>query len=163
LSVLVGLVGLFAAGRAEAQTACQTDKDCPGTACGTQVCYQSSGLGTCVDPNTSGQSGLSDGWCVDTDGGVSDSYCKCAGMGATCNGLYCSFTIPPDGGAGGSTGGGGSTGSGGSTGTGGSGHAGTSGGSGGGGGCSVAGTPSLGGVAGLALLAVVLMRRRRRA
>ena len=162
-SFLAVLVGLLVAGNAQAQTTCTTDKDCPGTACGGQVCHKSSGLATCVDANTVGLSGFDDGWCSD-NGTAVDSNCKCASLGATCNGLNCSFTIPPDGGAGGSSSGtGGGTGTGGSSGAGGgsSGGAGTSGG-GGGGGCSVAGTPSFGSVAGCVLLAGVLIRRRAR-
>ncbi|HMF42488.1 MAG TPA: MYXO-CTERM sorting domain-containing protein [Polyangia bacterium] len=174
--VLLGLAGVLAAGRAYAQTTpCATDLDCPGTGCGGQVCVKSSGGAMCADPNTSHASGIDDGWCAAADGTPTDTNCKCHSLGATCNGFYCTFTIPPDGGAtgtGGGGGSGGSTGTGGSgkggsgTGTGGSatGTGGTSGGSGGGGGgCSVAGTPSALGAAGSALLlALALVRRRRR-
>jgi hypothetical protein len=159
--LLAGLFGLFflvLPGRAEAQTAaCNNDVDCPGAECGGQTCVHSSGAATCLDANTAYQSGAGDGHCaVDTD-------CKCHAMGAVCSGFYCSFTVPNDGGAGGSTGTGGSTGAAGSTGTGGSSHAGTSGGSGGGGGgCSVAGVPTAGGSIAFALFAAALMRRRAR-
>jgi hypothetical protein len=132
-SIFAGLI-LLSAGNAFAQTTCDTDKDCPGTACGTQVCIKSSGAATCMDANTAGQSGVSDGWCNTADD------CKCKSLGAVCN-VFCSFTIPPDGGA---TGG-----SGGSTGT-------------GGGGCSIAGAPSLAGAVGMSLLAAALIRRRAR-
>ncbi|HEY7371569.1 MAG TPA: hypothetical protein VIF57_05270 [Polyangia bacterium] len=174
-TLLAGLVALLAAGRAQAQTiTCQTDLDCPGTGCGSQVCYKSSGGSMCVEPNTVGVSGAGDGWCASPDGGAMvDTNCKCHAQGAICDGFSCSFTIPPDGGTTGTggTGGGGGSGKGGSTGTGGSGTggsggaaAGTSGGSGGGGGgCSLAGAPSAFGSTGAALLlAALLMRRRSR-
>ena len=163
-TVLVGFAAVLAAGRAHAQ-ACDTDMDCPNPACGGEVCTKSSGLSSCNPANTFGASGINDGWCA-RDGGVADdSKCKCRGMGATCNGFYCTFTVPPTG-----TGG---SGAGGSTGTGGSGTAGSGGssggssagaGGGGGGGCSVAGAPalSLGGTAGLALLLAALIRRGTR-
>ena len=159
-SLLAGLVGLLAAGSAQAQTTtCMFDKDCPGTGCGSQVCIMSSGSGHCADANTEGASGISDGWC-----GNDAANCKCPG--ATCS-LFCSFTIPS--GAGGTTGGGGTSGSAGTTGAGGTasggstGHAGTSGGGGGGDGCSVAGAPSLGGAGiGLFLFAAMMRRRVRR-
>jgi hypothetical protein len=154
-SVVAGLIGLLSASTASAQTACDVDRDCPGTACGTQVCVKSSGGSACMDANP-GMSGISDGWCnVDSD-------CKCHSLGAVCSSVFCSFTVAPDGGTTGTGGGsGGSTGTGGSgTGTGGStGSAGTSG---GGGGCSIAGPPSLGSVAGFAFLAAALLRRRSR-
>lgn len=150
-SVLAVFVGLLVAGNAQAQTTtCNTDKDCPGTECGGQVCHKSSGVSTCVDANTAGLSGFDDGWCSD-NGTAVDSNCKCASLGATCNGLSCTFTVPPDGGAGGSSGSGGTGGS-----------AGGAGGTGTGGGCSVAGAPSRGGAAGWVLLAGVLIRRRAR-
>jgi hypothetical protein len=177
LTVLAGLVGLLAAGRAYAQaTPCQTDVDCPGTACGGQVCIKSSGGSMCADANTVGASGAGDGWCANGSGTPVDTNCKCRAQGATCDGFSCTFTIPPDGGTTGTggTGGGGTGGSGaggagtagstgtGGSGTGGSGSSGTSGG--GGGGCSVAGAPSTFGAVGAALLlgiASLRMRRRR--
>jgi len=163
LSVLVGLACLLQANRAEAQAACATDKDCPGTACGGQVCLHSSGSFLCVDANTVGASGSGDGWCADSAGNAVDSNCKCAPQGATCLGLFCTFTVPAATGTGGTSGAGGASGTGGSTGSGGAtGNAGTSGGGGGGGGCSVAGAPSFGAAAGVALLAAALMRRRAR-
>lgn len=163
-SVLAVLVGFLVAGNAHAQTTCNTDKDCPGTACGGQVCLHNSGSFTCVDANTQGTSGSGDGWCADSSGNAVDSNCKCAAQGATCLGLFCTFTVPGTGGAtgaGGTTGTGGATG--GTTGSGGAtGSAGTSGGGGGGGGCSVAGVPSFGSAVVAALFAVALMRRRAR-
>jgi MYXO-CTERM domain-containing protein len=155
-SVLAGLAGLLVAGRAyAAPTPCKVDLDCPNAGCGGEVCVHSSGLSMCVPANTSGASGTNDGWCASADGGAAvNSNCKCAAMGATCEGFFCSFTVPQGGGTG--TGGTG-TGTGGS----GTGTAGTSGG--GDGGCSVAGAPSLAGAgAGLALLAAALRRRRAR-
>ena len=158
-SVLAGLAGLLVAGRAQAQTApCQVDIDCPNAACGGEVCVHSSGLSMCVPANTSGASGVSDGWCASAAGAEVNSNCKCASMGATCAGFFCTFTIPPGGGTGGSTGAGGS-----GTGTGGSGTGTAGTGGGGDGGCSIAGAPSLAGAgAGLALLAAALRRRRAR-
>jgi len=165
-TLLAGLVGLLAAGRAYAQTTCDTDLDCPDPACGGQVCQKSSGGSQCVAANTSGASGTNDGWC-----NGDDTKCKCHSLGATCNGFFCTFTIPPDGGASGGSGGGGGTG--GSTGTGGSGTGGsgtakggsgggTGGSGGGGGGCSVAGDASALGSAGATLLVAALVVRRRR-
>ena len=149
-SVLAGLAGLLFAGRAQAQTTCQVDTDCPDAACGGQVCVHSSGLSMCVAANTSGASGISDGWCANADGAEVNSNCKCASMGAMCAGFFCTFTVPSGGGTGGTTGTGGS----------GTGTAGTGGGD---GGCSFAGAPSLAGAgAGLALLAAALRRRRVR-
>ncbi len=158
-SVLAGLAGLLVAGRAQAApTPCKVDLDCPNAACGGEVCVYSSGLSMCVPANTSGQSGVNDGWCASADGGAEvDSNCKCASMGAKCAGFFCTYTIPQSGGTGGTTGTGGT-----GTGTGGSGTgtAGTGGGGGGDGGCSIVGAPSLAGAgAGLALLAAVLLRR----
>ena len=172
-TILAGLFGLLVAGRAHAQTmSCNTDKDCPNPACGGDVCIKSSGGSHCAAANTEGASGFSDGWCADADGGAAnDNNCKCKAQGATCEGFYCSKTIPDDGGAGGTggaagTGGSGTGGSGtgtGGSGTGGSAKGGSSGG-GGGGGCSVAGDPSAFGAGGAALLlaAVLVPRRRRR-
>jgi hypothetical protein len=155
LIVLAALVTVLAAERAEAQQqTCTNDSDCPNAACGGEVCIKSSGLAFCYPANTQGASGTNDGWCADATGNPVDANCKCRGMGATCNGLYCTFTVPP----------GGTGGTGGSTGTGGSGAGGTSGG--GDSGCSVAGAPALGGVAvagiGLMLAALVMGRARRR-
>jgi MYXO-CTERM domain-containing protein len=176
LTFLAGMFGLLAAGRAHAQTTtCNTDIDCPGTACGTQVCVKSSGGAQCMDPNTAHASGVDDGWCADSSGNPQDSNCKCRSLGANCSdlGFYCSFTIPPDGGATGTGGtgggggrgavdggGGGNTGTGGVSGSMGSGGSKTS----SGGGCSVAGDPStgLGGAGAALLLAAALVRRRAR-
>src|SRR5262245_62897364 len=166
-SLLVGLTALLAAGRASAQTTCNVDTDCPGTACGTQVCAHDSGGIRCVDPGALGTPGISDGWCADSSGASQDSACKCRAQGATCAGFFCTQTTTGTGGGTGGGGSGGSTGSAGSTGSGGSGTGtggttGSAGSSGGGGGCSIAGAPSLGGSPGVALLAAALLRRRGR-
>jgi hypothetical protein len=168
MTILAVLAGLLAAGQAYAQTTtCNTDLDCPGTACGTQVCVKSSGGSQCMDPNTAHASGVDDGWCADTAGNMQDSNCKCRSLGATCNGFYCTFTIPPDGGttgAGGTGGGGGAVDGGGHGGTSGTGGVMGSGGSktSSSGGCSVAGDPSRLGSAGAGLLLAALIRRRAR-
>ncbi len=159
LPLLAGLFVMLAAGRADAQTPCETDMDCPNAACGGDVCVTNSGGKICqaADPNASPGT---DGWCALPGGAADDTKCKCRAQGATCTGFACTFTTPPDGGA---TGAGG-TGGGGGSGTGGSGTAGTSAGTGGGGGggCSVAGARSFGGVAGLGLMLAALIRRRAR-
>jgi hypothetical protein len=155
-TVLAALVVMLAAaGSAHASPPCMADTDCPNPECGGEVCTRSSGLFSCNAANTQGASGANDGWCADANGNADDSKCKCRGMGATCNGLYCTFTVPPGG-----TGGG----AGGSTGTGGSASGGTSGGStsSGGGGCSVASAPSFGGAAGIGLALAALIRGRLR-
>ena len=158
-TVLVALAGVLAAGRASAQQTCTTDADCPNDACGGEVCTKSSGLAYCYPADTHGASGVNDGWCADAAGNPSDANCKCRGMGATCNGFYCTFTIPAGGtggsGAGGTTG----TGGGGSAGSGGSGGGSSAG---GGGGCSVAGAPSLAGGVGICIALAALIRGRAR-
>ena len=143
MMLLTGLVCLFAAGTAAAQTnptTCVNDDDCVATpACGGDVCdWSVVGQMTCKAAGMHPKG--SDGWCTTTDD------CKCKDLGATCVVAYCSFTRPcdaPD--AGGCPTGG------------------TGGGSGDGGGCSVATGPS-GGVATL-LVSIGLLafsRRRRR-
>ena len=159
-SLLIGVVALLVAGRAHALPPCNVDTDCPGAACGGEVCIKSSGLSMCYPAHTQGASGINDGRC-DVDGVEVNSNCKCASLGATCVGFFCTFTIPPGTGTGG--GGGGSTGTGGSgTGTGGSGTGSAGTGGGGDGGCSVAGASSFGCAAGVMLLAAALLRRRVR-
>jgi MYXO-CTERM domain-containing protein len=150
----VAAVAVLSTSREAAAQTCTNDVDCPNTACGGQVCDWNKGK-TC-QPAGGAATGL-DGWCT------TDSDCKCRGMGATCNVVYCTFTMPPDAGGagGGSTGGssGGATG-----GTTGATDAGTTS-SGGGGGCSTAGpsSPSWTGVASaLGALAALLALRRRR-
>lgn len=171
--VLAGIAGLLlAAGRANAQTsACNVDTDCPNAACGGQVCIKSSGGSHCAPANSEGASGFGDGWCASADGGLpDDNACKCKAQGATCDGLSCTFTVPPDGGmagtSGGSGAGGGGTGGGtagnGSGGSGAGGSAKGGSGGGGGGGCSVAGVPSAASLAAGLLLAAALLRRRVR-
>jgi len=152
-TVLAALAAVLCAGHASAQTTCMADTDCPNAACGGEVCTRSSGVFSCSTPDTQGASGINDGWCADAAGNPDDSKCKCRGMGATCNGFYCTFTLPT--GAGGE-------GAAGSTGTGGSGAAGSTGSAGGGGGCSIAGAPSRGGAAGIALVLAALIRGRLR-
>jgi len=113
-----------------AVAACASDMDCPGTACGGQVCDWTTGTPACVPAGSKWPQGV-DGECATT------ADCKCAAEGAVCFSPFCSFTLPPDGGAAGAAG---TTG-----GTGGGGPAGGSGASGGahGGGCAVApGTPA---------------------
>src|SRR5665213_780191 len=158
--------GLTVAPRASAT--CVNDVDCPNPVCGGQVCDYNPQPPTCkaADPSKLG----ADGWCT------SDTDCKCQSLGATCNGVFCTFTLPsqaPDAGSfGGSTGAGGVAGTAGSPGTGGSkasvggsdgGSApGTS--SSGGNGCSVCSpaSPSLTAlVVALGVLVGVFLRRRR--
>ena len=142
--LLAGLVCLFAAGTAHAQTAtCTNDIDCPGTTCGSQTCVHNSGGSICAEAGTEYPSGAGDGHCA------TDNDCKCKAQGATCSGFYCTFTVPQDGGSTGTGGTGGTTGS-----------AGTGGG--GGGGCSVAGAHTGAASIGIALFAAALMRRRAR-
>jgi len=156
--LFAGLLCFAGARSAQAQSpACMVDTDCPGSACGGDVCTHTSGMFSCNEANTQAGKGY-DGWCADANGVAKDELCKCKGLGATCVGFFCTFTIPPGGGTGGSTGAGGS-----GTGTGGSGTGTAGTGAGGDGGCSIAGAPSLAGAgAGLALLAAALRRRRLR-
>ena len=175
----------FAGGRsAQAQSpACMVDSDCPNSACGGDVCTHTSGAFSCNAANTEAGKGF-DGWCADADGNAQDEICKCRGLGATCVGFFCTFTIPIDapasgtGGAGAGSSGGGSAGAsgsagaaggrGGSTGTAG-GAAGTTGAAGGsatggggdGGGCSVAGAAQGSGSVALVFVIAALARRRR--
>jgi MYXO-CTERM domain-containing protein len=155
-----GLLVVTGAGQAAAQQTCVNDDDCPNPACGGDVCtWGSSGM--FCEPAGSKPAG-EDGWCT------TDADCKCAGMGAKCAGVFCTFTKPLTSGTGGASG----TGSGGASGTGTGGASGT--GTGGasanppkddGGGCSVAGdasSGSFGGAAGVALLGALLAIRLRR-
>jgi MYXO-CTERM domain-containing protein len=151
LSLLTMFACAFAARSASAQS-CTNDIDCTAnTACGGEVCdWVATPIMNCRPAGS--QPKGSDGWCATTDD------CKCKALGATCNGINCSFTRPceADGGtcAAGGSGGGGS---------GGTGTAGTSGGGGGGGGCSIAGE---GGAVSWSLLlaafGLVALRARRR-
>ena len=182
LAVGAALSMVMVSSRAEA-AGCMNDIDCPDSACGGQVCDYDKGM-TC-QPAGSGAKGL-DGWCS------KDSDCKCMGMGATCVGVYCSFTMPPGGGSGGADGGSGgasatgdASGSGGSAATGGSAASGGASGSGGktaasggstgptgsggestgassSGGCSVGGSRSASFVGLLFGLSVLGLRRSRR-
>jgi hypothetical protein len=156
--LLSGLVCMFAAGTAAAQTnpaSCTNDIECVATPqCGGDVCdWTSTTAPMKCRPAGTAVKGL-DGWCTTTDD------CKCKDMGATCDtlALRCTFTRPcdaPDAGpcSTGGSGGGGS-----------SGTAGTSGGGGGGGGgCNIASTaPTAGSTLLLAIGLLVSSRRRRR-
>jgi MYXO-CTERM domain-containing protein len=165
LSTFTVLGGAATARAASNPGTCTNDIDCIATPeCGGDVCDYPQLKCMPANPAAPGN----DGWCtVDTD-------CKCYAQGARCNGIYCTFTVPPAGGTGGAAGG-----SGGGSATGGSGGGSATGGSpgasggaagqattsdNGGGGCNVAGsTPAaplaLGAIG--AALAVVLSRRRR--
>ena len=144
LSFLVGLACLLAAAGNARAASCNVDTDCTGNAaCGGDICDFYTQPPACK-PAGGHPNGM-DGWCtVDTD-------CKCHAQGATCTGVYCSFTVPDGGTTTGTGGSGGSTGSAGS--------------SGGGGGCSVAGGTAVDGsfaLAGLGLVTALARRRRRR-
>jgi len=104
LAIAGALSILMFSSPAEAMS-CLNDIDCPEAACGGQVCDYNKGM-TC-QPAGGAPKG-SDGWCT------TDSDCKCMGMGATCVGVYCSFTTAPAGTGGSSGGSGGVSGSGGS-------------------------------------------------
>jgi MprA protease rhombosortase-interaction domain-containing protein len=156
MMLLTGLVCLFAAGTAAAQTnpaTCVNDDDCVATpACGGDVCdWSVLGQMTCKAAGMHPK-GM-DGWCTTTDD------CKCREMGATCVAAYCTFTRACDapGAAGCATGGtSGGTGTGGTTGT-----AGTSGG-GDDGGCSVAATAPTAASTLLVAIGLLAFARRRR-
>jgi hypothetical protein len=111
---------------APARAACVTDLDCPGAACGGQVCDWSSGTLACA-PAGSKESQGADGECA------TNADCKCAAQGAVCRAPFCSFTLPPDAGAAGTAGAAGASGAsgGGSSGKAGSGAGGAAGGGGG--------------------------------
>jgi len=144
MMLLTGLVCLFAAGTAVAQTnpaTCTNDIDCAANpACGGDVCDWNSATHVCKPAG----SATMDGWCTMTDD------CKCKDLGATCVNAYCTFTRPcgaPD--AGGCPA---------STGT-----AGTSGGGGGGGGgCNVAATAPTAASTLLVAIGLLVFARRRR-
>jgi hypothetical protein len=78
---------------------CSVDTDCPGTACGSQVCAWPGGTCTPAGTGPMGQ----DGTCAGTP------TCKCASLGATCGfaspfPFACTFTTPPAGSSGSSNG-----------------------------------------------------------
>jgi len=107
VATLVGSVALFGASAAFADgEPCINDTDCPGNGmtCGGDVCNwmkphaTSTGMYTCNIAGSQTPVGH-DGWCTTTDN------CKCKGEGATCKYPYCTFTKPPAGGAGSSSGG----------------------------------------------------------
>jgi MYXO-CTERM domain-containing protein len=172
-SLLAALLTVTGSGVAQAQGTdkdpCTNDIDCGATpACGGKTCDWDQNM-KCMPAG-----GANKGWCT------VDSDCKCAGMGAKCDGVYCTFTTPKatgaagtgatgaagTGAAGSATGAAGSaTGAAGSTtgAAGATGAAGTGSGGGGGGGCSVgASSGGLGALLGLALVVGGLARRRRR-
>lgn len=114
-ALFAGALIFAAAGSAQAQDAggCINDVDCPDTACGGQVCDWLVSPMACRAADVTKKG--ADGWCT------TSADCKCKGMGATCKGTYCTFTLPsqaPPGGGTGGSGGSSATGSGGSTATG---------------------------------------------
>jgi hypothetical protein len=72
---------------ASAQVSCTNDVDCPSSACGGMVCQWGATGHYCVPAGTDPQG--QDGWCTAT------TDCKCASSGATCSGVHCTFTTPP--------------------------------------------------------------------
>jgi len=122
--------------------ACASDIDCPGTACGSQVCDWVTGTVACVPAGTKWPQGA-DGECA------TDADCKCAPQGARCFPPFCTFTVPPDAGAAGTTGSAGASGAGGGgAGSGGGGSSGATGGSSGATGGSSGATGGVSGAAG---------------
>jgi hypothetical protein len=71
---------------------CFNDTDCPGSACGGDVCNWAKFAANPVGEKTfyCQPAGLAapgtDGWCT------TDANCKCRAQGAKCLGVYCSFT-----------------------------------------------------------------------
>jgi hypothetical protein len=85
--------------RASLAADCVTDMDCPGTACGDQVCQWVSSTSHVCQAAGSKSRG-SDGWCNTT------ADCKCQSVGAKCNAQFsCSFVLAADAPAGGGAGG----------------------------------------------------------
>lgn len=78
--------------------ACYNDDDCPGAACGGDVCNwnkihpspipEGDRFYVC-NPAGSSPQGM-DGWCT------TDADCKCRGLGAVCRVPYCTFTRASD-------------------------------------------------------------------
>jgi MYXO-CTERM domain-containing protein len=132
LATLVGSVALLVAPAAFAVgEPCFNDTDCPNPACGGDVCdwnqmnpaFPAATPYTCIAAGSSGKPKGQEGWCTSTNG---DANCKCAGVGAKCVGVYCTFTQAKDAPAGSSgSGAGGGSGTAGSTATAGTGTAGT--------------------------------------
>jgi hypothetical protein len=93
LAFSVVAIGLSVLGwTRSARAECTNDIDCPGSACGSQICSWTSnpdGGHECVDAGT-GQVGM-EGWCS------TNADCKCASEGAMCNVPNCTFTLPPAG------------------------------------------------------------------
>ncbi len=82
----LALTGALAWSAPAHAVACTNDVDCPGTACGDQVCSWASVNHVCVPAGTAAQG--QDGWCT------VDSDCKCMGVGAKCVSPHCTFTLP---------------------------------------------------------------------
>lgn len=129
--------------RASLAADCVTDMDCPGTACGDQVCQWVSSTSHVCQAAGSKSRG-SDGWCNTT------ADCKCQSVGAKCNAQFsCSFVLASDAPAAGGASGAGGGANGGAAGAALGGASGASGGIGGGsasGGDSSGGTLASGGV-----------------
>src|SRR2546429_329369 len=87
LFLLAMFASTLATRKAYAQ-ACTNDIDCTAnTACGGEVCdWVTAPIMTCKAAGS--QPKGSDGWCATT------ADCKCKNLGATCNGINCSFTRP---------------------------------------------------------------------
>jgi hypothetical protein len=72
--------------------ACYNDDDCPGSACGGEVCNWTKTATTPIGMksfycNAAGtQPDGKDGWCT------TDADCKCVSQGAKCIAPYCTFT-----------------------------------------------------------------------
>jgi len=87
----VGFLLAITASTSLAQTVqCQVDTDCNSdNVCGGKVCNWY--LGTVTNKLCEDATGAAgEGWC---SGGVG---CKCAGQGALCSGVHCTFTRPQD-------------------------------------------------------------------
>jgi len=90
LALSVVAIGLSVLGwtRSAHAATCVNDNDCPGTACGSDVCSYLTATPACTAAGQA-RAGM-DGWCA------TDADCKCQSLGATCMVPYCTFTTPPD-------------------------------------------------------------------
>ncbi len=77
--------------------ACFNDIDCPGSACGNEVCNWTKTAAAPIgmkaflcNPAGTQPKGL-DGWCT------TDADCKCLAQGAKCRAPFCTFTRAEDG------------------------------------------------------------------